>query len=52
MKCLPWVSLVISAIVVINEFFWIGKSDLAWLLIGLGISVVLLAVYQIAGKKE
>lgn len=52
MKYLPWASLIIAGIVVINEIAWIGKSDLVWVLIGLGVSVILLAVYQIAGKKE
>jgi len=52
MKFLPWISLIIAVIVVINEFTWVGKSDLAWMLIGLGVSVILLAVQQITSKKE
>lgn len=52
MKYLPWASLIIAGIVVVNEITWIGKSDLAWVLIGLGVSVVLLAVYQIVSKRE
>ncbi|MBZ9577589.1 hypothetical protein KJA13_00940 [Patescibacteria group bacterium] len=51
MKALSWIALIISVIVVINELFWIGKSELAWVLIALGASVVLLAVQQIASKK-
>lgn len=50
MKSLPWISLIIAVVVVIDEFTWIGKSDLAWVLIGLGVSVVLLAIHQIARK--
>lgn len=50
MKFLSWISLIIALIIVIYEFTWIGKSDLAWVLIGLGASVVLLAIYQVARK--
>jgi len=50
MKYLPWISLIIAAIVVINEIMWIGKSDLAWVLIGLGTAVGLQAIYLV-GKK-
>ena len=50
MKYLPWISLIIAAIVVINEIMWIGKSDLAWVLTGLGVAVVLQAIYLV-GKK-
>jgi len=51
MKYLPWISLIIAAIVVINEIMWIGKSDLAWVLIGLGVAAGLQAIYLLAGKK-
>lgn len=51
MKYLSWVSLIIGVVVIINEFAYIGKSNLAWVIIGLGASVVLLAVAQIGGKK-
>ena len=50
MKYLPWISLIIAAIVVINEIMWIGKSDLAWVLIGLGVAAGLQAIYLV-GKK-
>lgn len=50
MKYLPWISLIIAAIVVINEIMWIGKSDLAWVLIGLGVAAGLQAIY-LTGKK-
>jgi len=50
MKYLLWISLIIAAIIVINEIMWIGKSDLAWLIIGLGVAVGLQSIYLI-GKK-
>jgi len=51
MKYLPWISLIIAAIVVINEIMWIGKSDLAWVIVGLGIAVGLQAIYILVEKK-
>jgi len=51
MKYLPCISLIIAGIVVINEIMWIGKTDLAWILIGLGVAVGLQAIYLLAGKK-
>jgi hypothetical protein len=50
MKYLPWISLIIAVIVVINEITWIGKSDLAWIIIGLGVAVGLQSIYLV-GKK-
>jgi len=51
MKYLLWTSLIITAIVIINEIAWIGRSDLAWIFIGLGVAVGLQAIYLLAGKK-
>lgn len=51
MKYLSWISLAIGVVVAINEFAYIGKSSLSWVLIGLSVSVILLAVAQIASKK-
>ncbi len=50
MKYLPWISLIIAVIVIINEAMWIGKSDLAWVLIGLGVAVGFQSIYLIAKK--
>jgi hypothetical protein len=50
MKYLPWISLIIAVIVVINEITWIGKTDLAWIIIGLGVAVGLQSIYLV-GKK-
>lgn len=51
MKYIPWASLVIGAVIILSEFSYIGKSSLAWVIIGLAASVILLAVDQIGGKK-
>jgi len=52
MKYLSLISLIIGAVVIIDEFSYIGKSSLAWVIIGLAASVILLAVGQLGiGKK-
>jgi len=51
MKYLLWISLIIAAIIVVNEIMWIGRSDLAWLFIGLGVAVGLQSIYLLAEKK-
>jgi hypothetical protein len=51
MKYLLWASLIIGVGVVINELAYISETSLAWVLIGLAVSVILLSVYQIVGKK-
>ena len=45
MKFLLWASLIIIAIIAINELFWLGKSDLAWVIIGLAVAIGLPVVY-------
>ena len=51
MKYLPWLSLIIGVIVVINEIAYIGETSLALVIIGLAVSVILLAIGQIICKK-
>jgi len=51
MKYLSWISLIIAVIVVINEVTYIGKSSLAWVIIGLSVSIALLAIKQIVSGK-
>jgi hypothetical protein len=51
MKYLLWVSLIIVIIIVINELFWLGKSDLALVIIGLAVALGLQVVYLIIKKK-
>ncbi|MEK7540809.1 MAG: hypothetical protein AAB529_01020 [Patescibacteria group bacterium] len=51
MKYLSLVSLIIAVVVVVNEFSYIGESSLAWVLIGLAVSVILLAIDQLGWIK-
>lgn len=51
MKIFYWISLIIAAIVIVNEFAYINTSSLAWVLISLAISVILMNVVLIAGKR-
>lgn len=50
MKGLLWASLVIVIIVVINEITWLGKSDLAWVILGLAVAIGLPVVYLLIKK--
>ena len=50
MKGLLWVSIIIAAIVAIYELTWLGRSDLAWVILGLAVAMVLQAVYLIRKK--
>jgi len=45
MKGLLWVSITIAAIVAVYELTWLGRSSLAWVIIGLAVAVGLQAVY-------
>jgi len=51
MKYLSWISLIIGAVVVVNELAYIKETSLALVLIGLAVSVILLAISQINCKK-
>ncbi len=50
MKILLWASLVIVIIIAINELFWLGKSDLAWVILGLAVAMGLQVVYLLMKK--
>ena len=50
MKILLWAALIIVIIIVINELFWIGKSELAWVIIGLAVAMGLQVVYLLIKK--
>ena len=50
MKILLWASLIIVIVIVITELFWLGKSSLAWVIIGLAVAIGLQAVYLIIKK--
>ncbi len=50
MKGLLWVSLTIVIIIAINELFWLGRSDLAWVILGLAVAMGLQVVYLLIKK--
>ena len=50
MKYLLWASLIIVIIIAINELFWLGKSDLAWVILGLAVAMGLQVVYLLIKK--
>ncbi len=45
MKYLLWAALIIVIIIVINELFWLGKSELAKVILGLAVAIGLPVVY-------
>ena len=50
MKFLLWASLIIVIIIAINELFWIGRSDLAWVILGLAIAIGLQILYLLSKR--
>jgi len=50
MKYLLWTSLIIVVVLAICELAWIGKSDLAWVILGLAVAVGLQVVYLLIKK--
>lgn len=46
-KALLWISLIIGLVITVNELFWLGRTSLAWVVIGLAVAVSLQAVYLI-----
>ncbi len=51
MKILLWASLIIVIIIAINELFWLGKSDLAWVILGLAVAMGLQVTYLLMKEK-
>ena len=49
-KALLWISLIIAVIIVIKELGWLGKSDLAPVILSLGIAIALQGVYLLVKK--
>lgn len=49
-KYLLWASLVVVIVVVINELIWLGRTSLAWIILGLAIAIGLQAVYLLSRK--
>lgn len=52
MKLLAWISLIIGAVVVINEFSYINETSLAWVLIGLAVAVILNSIALLSKKSQ
>ena len=50
MKGLLWVSITIAAIVAVYELTWLGRSSLAWVIIGLAVAIGLQAAYLLIKK--
>ena len=50
MRALLWVSLVLAVVVFINEVGWLGKSDLALVIMGIAVAVGLQAGYLLRKK--
>ena len=50
MKILLWAALIIVIIIAINELFWLGRSDLAWVILGLAVAIGLQVVYLLMKK--
>ena len=46
------ISIVIAGIVLLNELQWIGKTDLAIMIIGLAIAVILNSVAQLLDRNK
>ena len=51
MKFLLWAALIIVIIIAINELFWLGKSELAKVIIGLAVAIGLTVVYLLIREK-
>jgi len=50
MRFLLWASLVIAGIIAIKEIWWLGRSDLAPVIMGLAVAVGLQAGYLLKRK--
>lgn len=51
MKILLWASLVIIIIVAINELTWLGRTSLAWVILGLAVAMGLQVVYLLIKER-
>ena len=50
MKLLLWAALIIVIIIAINELFWLGRTDLALVILGLAVAIGLPVVYLLIKK--
>jgi hypothetical protein len=51
MKVILWIVVIITSVIAINELFWLGKTDLAPVILGLAIAVGLIAIYLLRKKS-
>ena len=51
MKILLWASLIIVIIIVIYELFWLGRSELALVILGLALAIGLQTAYLLCKKR-
>jgi len=49
-NALLWTSVILAGIVTIYELTWLGRSDLAWVILVLAVAIALQAVYLIRKK--
>ncbi len=50
MKILLWASLIIVIVVIVNELTWLGRTSLAWVIIGLAVAMGLQVLYLLIKK--
>lgn len=51
MKSLPYISLIVAIVIIINELAYVGTTSLAWVIIGLAIAVGLNSINLIRTQK-
>jgi len=52
LKFLLYISVILAGIVAFNELDYLDKSSLGWVILGLAISIGLIAIYLISEKNE
>jgi hypothetical protein len=52
MKILSWITLIVGAVVAVVGYRGVTFDNLTWLIVGLALSVILLAVGQLACCKK
>jgi Gpi18-like mannosyltransferase len=46
-----WASIIIAGIIILVEFFWIDKSSLAFVIMGLAVAVLLQGIYLLTKER-
>ena len=52
MKSLPYVSLILAIIVVVNELAYVGSTSLAWVIIALAVGMGLNSIHLIKCNRK